>query len=59
MVPFPIHPIPSYSSVVFTTEKNLHKIGLVQLLDCVVLESAVIAKQSTTSGNLAVSNHLF
>lgn len=59
MVPFPIHPIRSYSSVVFTTEKNLHKIGLVQLLDPVVQESTVIAKQSTTSGNLALSDHLF
>ena len=31
-------------SVVFTTEKNVHKTGLVQLLDPVVQESTVMAK---------------
>ena len=46
-------------SVVFTTEKNVHKTGLVQLLDPVVQESTVMAKQSTASGNLALSDHLF
>lgn len=59
MVPFPLHPVRPYSSVVFTTEKNVHKTGLVQLLDPVVQESTVMAKQSTASGNLALSDHLF